>query len=198
MENNPPLLLEVIAAPVSHSRSYHNVTILIYKNYAKLTNFCKKITILLIIRRLHDSELVEIPKGSPLVAVDEKSPLYPRTAFKHKCPGSTLRNLKVMLVLSPGKPYRFSHVKEVMPGVEDSLNITLADILLDNRFPVFPYHHVLIWGQVWNYGLHIPVVPLQDNAQKVCAMVVKKPVVVTPQPVMDSDGVSEEDERPSY
>jgi hypothetical protein len=39
------------------------------------------------------------------MTVDEKSPLYPRATFKHKRPGSTLRNLKVMLVLGPGKPY---------------------------------------------------------------------------------------------
>ena len=61
--------------------------------------------ILLVISCLSDSILVKIPKGSPLVAVDEKSPLYPRATFKHKRPGSTLRNLKVMLVLGPGKPY---------------------------------------------------------------------------------------------
>ena len=50
------------------------------------------ILILLVISCLSDSILVEIPKGPPLVAVDEKSPLYPRTAFKHKRPGSTLGN----------------------------------------------------------------------------------------------------------
>lgn len=80
-------------------------SLLIYKNYAKLTNFCKKITILLIIRRLHDSELVEISQRPPFVPVHKEPPLYPRTTFKHKCPGSTLRNLEIVLVLGPGKPY---------------------------------------------------------------------------------------------
>ena len=85
-----------------------------------------------------------------------------------------------------------------MPGVENSLNIALFFVLRPIRNPVFPYVDKFPRGLVGNNRFHIPVVPLQDNAQKVCTMVVKKPVVVAPQPVMDSDGKTEDDECPPY
>lgn len=102
---NPPLLLGInlrAGIPLPVISQCH---ILIYKNYAKVANFYKKSAILLVISCLSDSILVEIPKGSPLVAVHKEPPLYPLATFKHKCPGSTLRNLEIVLVFGPGKPY---------------------------------------------------------------------------------------------
>ena len=70
---------------------------------------------LLVISGLLDPELVEIPERPPFVPVDEKSPLYLRTALKHKRPSASLRNLQVMLILRSREPNRITHVEKIMP-----------------------------------------------------------------------------------
>lgn len=146
---------------------------------------------------------MKIPQRSPLVAVHKKSPFNLGPPLEHQRPSTTLGNLEVMLILCLGKPYRVPHVEEVIPRIEDSLDVEPFLVLLVSAMS-FSEDGVLIHGDLVIrilgriLRLHVPIMPLQNNAQKVRTMVMKEPVVVASQPMVDPHRVSEEDKRPSY
>jgi hypothetical protein len=50
----------------------------------------------------------------------------------------------------------------------------------------------------WVLGFHVPVVPLENDAQQVCTMVVKVAVIIRLNPVMDSHRIAEKEESPPH
>ena len=131
------------------------------------------------------------------MSINNKSPFNSWSTFKHKCPSSTFGNSQIMQVFSFRKPDRLSHMEKVMPGVENSFNITLALVMHHIRFPILPYCDKTVWVLVVLNRFHIPIFPFQDNTEKIRTMIVEIPVIITLNPMMNPHWIPKEDECPS-
>ena len=94
-------------------------------------------------------------------------------------------------------------MKEVVPRIEDTLNVTFLLVKTINGFPIGfsifpPNRHGLIRVFVVVVRFYIPILALENNAEQIGTMVMKKPVIITSQPMVNSYGITKEDECPSY
>ena len=149
---------------------------------------------LLIIFSLSDSELMEVSQRSPLVTVDDEAPFLFGSSLEHKRPRTAFRNLQIVQVLGFGEPNRPAHMEEVFEGVEHAFNITRlrvdfrrnADINPADVYGLHVFGNQLVRVLRRVNRLHVEVMTLEDDAEKVSTVVVEKAIVSALNPMVDS------------
>lgn len=114
---------------------------------------------------------MKITQGPPFFAVHVESPLVIGPALQQDCPGALFGDLQVMFGCGLGLP------GPECPGLDLSTVIYVRVIRI--------------------CGHHVMVCALDYDGDQITRMVMKVPVVVRSQPVVDPDGIVEEEKGPA-